>query len=106
MFFIQTGYLHDNRCDENNGLENFGSQLTEKLIVSPQDNYVCNFCGKDYKWLKSLTRHQWKCRNLSSRKYLCTLCNAEFFRGDHLSRHHKLKHNCEIFFTRNKRESF
>ena len=50
--------------------------------------YQCNECGRKYARQNSLTRHLHNHRK--TKRHVCPICNAVFYRGDLLSRHVKL----------------
>ncbi|KYN03460.1 Longitudinals lacking protein, isoforms N/O/W/X/Y [Cyphomyrmex costatus] len=53
--------------------------------------YLCGECGKVYKWMDNLRRHQrLECGKLP--KYHCEICLKMFYRRYELTKHIKLKH--------------
>ncbi|XP_015436090.1 PREDICTED: zinc finger protein 283-like [Dufourea novaeangliae] len=54
-------------------------------------NYMCGECGKGYKWMANLRRHQrLECGKLP--KHRCRLCRKEFYRRYELTNHYNTKH--------------
>ncbi|CAL1545051.1 unnamed protein product [Lymnaea stagnalis] len=53
--------------------------------VNKSWGYKCDNCGKVYTLSHVLSRHKWKCKGL--REILCQICNAKFYRMDHLKKH-------------------
>uniref|UniRef100_A0A0B7B453 C2H2-type domain-containing protein n=1 Tax=Arion vulgaris TaxID=1028688 RepID=A0A0B7B453_9EUPU len=47
--------------------------------------YKCDNCGKSYTLSHVLSRHKWKCKGL--RVITCHVCQASFYRLDHLKKH-------------------
>ncbi|XP_076172863.1 uncharacterized protein LOC143149411 [Ptiloglossa arizonensis] len=55
-------------------------------------NYMCGECGKGYKWMANLRRHQrLECGKLP--KYHCRMCRKEFYRRYELTNHFNTKHS-------------
>lgn len=56
-------------------------------------NYVCTDCGKKYKWLDSLKRHQRVDCGNKEKKFSCHVCDRKFkYRYElrnHISAHHR-----------------
>ncbi|KAL2738490.1 zinc finger protein 343-like [Vespula maculifrons] len=59
----------------------------------PEDqHFMCGECGKGYKWMANLMRHQrYECEK--SPKYRCRICMKNFYRRYVLRNHIKTKHN-------------
>ncbi|KYN32075.1 Longitudinals lacking protein, isoforms N/O/W/X/Y [Trachymyrmex septentrionalis] len=54
--------------------------------------YFCGECGKVYKWMDNLRRHQrLECGKLP--KWHCEICLKMFYRRYELTKHMKLKHH-------------
>ncbi|XP_076287971.1 longitudinals lacking protein-like [Lasioglossum baleicum] len=54
-------------------------------------NYMCGECGKGYKWMANLRRHQrLECGKLP--KHRCRICRREFYRRYELTNHYNTKH--------------
>ncbi|XP_058795896.1 longitudinals lacking protein isoform X19 [Phymastichus coffea] len=77
-------------------------EAVEPVIPQPQDQFVvlplhtCHSCGKQYKWLDSLRRHQRvECGN-KEKKFQCHICDKKYkYRYEmrnHVLTHHKI--NC------------
>ncbi|XP_051168939.1 zinc finger protein 343-like [Leptopilina boulardi] len=55
-------------------------------------HYMCGECGKGYKWMHNLRRHQrHECQK--SPKYFCNLCNKTFYRRYLWKNHVQMKHS-------------
>ncbi|XP_076621375.1 uncharacterized protein LOC143341884 [Colletes latitarsis] len=54
-------------------------------------HYMCGECGKGYKWMANLRRHQrLECGKLP--KYHCRMCRKDFYRRYELTNHFNTKH--------------
>ncbi|XP_076644923.1 longitudinals lacking protein, isoforms F/I/K/T-like [Halictus rubicundus] len=54
-------------------------------------NYMCGECGKGYKWMANLRRHQrLECGKLP--KHCCRICRRKFYRRYELTNHCNTKH--------------
>ncbi|XP_043465558.1 RB-associated KRAB zinc finger protein-like [Leptopilina heterotoma] len=81
----------DRNYDSNIGTSSF-SQDSGKVVRAQLSEYICSDCGKKYKWLDSLKRHQRvECGN-KQKKFSCHMCDRKFkYRYEmrnHLSLHH------------------
>ncbi|XP_076682774.1 longitudinals lacking protein-like [Andrena cerasifolii] len=57
----------------------------------PMQHYMCGECGKGYKWMANLRRHQrLECGKLP--KHHCRLCRKTFYRRYELTNHFIAKH--------------
>lgn len=59
-----------------------------------QAQYVCNDCGRSYKWYDSLKRHQRVDCGNKEKKFSCHMCERKFkYRYElrnHLTTHHRI----------------
>ncbi|XP_015436088.1 PREDICTED: zinc finger protein CKR1-like [Dufourea novaeangliae] len=55
-------------------------------------SYLCNTCGKTYKWKESLNLHKRMECGISPR-FACKICGRRFKHKHHLTKHHKSIHN-------------
>ncbi|XP_076621394.1 longitudinals lacking protein, isoforms N/O/W/X/Y-like, partial [Colletes latitarsis] len=55
-------------------------------------SYVCNNCGKTYKWKESLNLHKRMECGIEPR-FSCTICGRKFKHKHHLTKHQKSIHN-------------
>lgn len=84
-------------CDLMNEFEAFESKdikLIPEMIRPPlasMQHYLCGECGKGYKWMANLRRHQrLECGKLP--KHRCKICRREFYRRYELTNHYNTKH--------------
>jgi len=64
--------------------------VNRNQVMPPQ--YMCGECGKGYKWMDNLRRHQrLECGKLP--KWHCEICMKMFYRRYELTKHLNLKHN-------------
>lgn len=57
----------------------------------PLLHYMCGECGKGYKWMANLRRHQ-RLECGKQPKYHCRLCKRQFYRRYELTNHYGSKH--------------
>ncbi|KAG7205765.1 hypothetical protein KM043_007714 [Ampulex compressa] len=61
-------------------------------LTLPQDQrYMCGECGKGYKWMDNLRRHQ-RLECGKPPKYSCKTCKKMFYRRYELTNHMNTKH--------------
>ncbi|XP_011052806.1 PREDICTED: zinc finger protein 728-like [Acromyrmex echinatior] len=63
------------------------------MIQTIQTHYVCTDCGKKYKWLDSLKRHQRVDCGNKEKKFSCHVCDRKFKYRYEL-RNHITAHHC------------
>ncbi|XP_019697142.1 zinc finger protein 202 [Harpegnathos saltator] len=57
-----------------------------------EQRYMCGECGKGYKWMDNLRRHQrLECGKLP--KFHCKICMKMFYRRYELTNHMNIKHH-------------
>nr|XP_033333367.1 zinc finger protein 787-like [Megalopta genalis] len=62
-----------------------------RMRAQALQNYMCGECGKGYKWMANLRRHQrLECGKLP--KHRCRICRREFYRRYELTNHYNTKH--------------
>lgn len=54
-------------------------------IPTLEDNYLCKFCGKTFKWKKSFQQHLRI--HGEFRPFVCTFCSKGFCKHSHLKEH-------------------
>lgn len=67
---------------------------TQRGQITPKEDqhYMCGECGKGYKWMHNLRRHQrHECQKAP--KYFCTLCSKTFYRRYLWKNHMQTKHS-------------
>ncbi|XP_035728122.1 zinc finger protein 676-like isoform X2 [Vespa mandarinia] len=71
----------------------FFPKLHRGHTTLPEDqHYMCGECGKGYKWMANLMRHQrYECGKAP--KYHCQICMKDFYRRYVLKNHIKTKHS-------------
>lgn len=57
-----------------------------------RSSYLCNNCGKTYKWKESLNLHKRMECGIEPR-FCCKVCGRRFKHKHHLTKHHKSIHN-------------
>lgn len=57
-----------------------------------RSSYLCNTCGKTYKWKESLNLHKRMECGIEPR-FSCKICGRRFKHKHHLTKHHKSIHN-------------
>ncbi|XP_032662878.1 histone-lysine N-methyltransferase PRDM9-like [Odontomachus brunneus] len=57
-----------------------------------EQRYMCGECGKGYKWMDNLRRHQ-RLECGKQPKYNCKFCMKNFYRRYELTNHMNMKHN-------------
>lgn len=57
-----------------------------------RSSYLCNNCGKTYKWKESLNLHKRMECGIEPR-FSCKVCGRKFKHKHHLAKHHKSIHN-------------
>lgn len=67
--------------------------LRSRGQATPQDQqqYMCGECGKGYKWMDNLRRHQ-RLECNKKPKYSCVICDKTFYRRYELKNHVNTKH--------------
>ncbi|KAK1123175.1 hypothetical protein K0M31_008808 [Melipona bicolor] len=99
---------HQLQCGNKEARNKYGSDLMNefeafeskdiKLIpemirppLASMQHYLCGECGKGYKWMANLRRHQrLECGKLP--KHRCKICRREFYRRYELTNHYNTKH--------------
>lgn len=95
VFFCPTDYSYYG-VQYDQPLTNYSSfrrrQLRSGKSTPIKDqNFICGQCGKGYKWIENLKRHQRECGQLPRHK--CHVCMKFFFRRYELTNHLMSKHN-------------
>ncbi|XP_076221606.1 longitudinals lacking protein, isoforms F/I/K/T-like [Nomia melanderi] len=63
-----------------------------RIRSQAMQKYMCGECGKGYKWMANLRRHQrLECGKLP--KHRCRICRREFYRRYELTNHYNTKHD-------------
>lgn len=78
---------------ENLRLSNQGKNQRRSGKSTPREdqNFLCGQCGKGYKWVENLNRHQrLECGKLP--KHQCHICGKRFYRRYELTKHNVIKH--------------
>ncbi|XP_076383037.1 uncharacterized protein LOC117224521 [Megalopta genalis] len=61
--------------------------------IAYRPSYVCNTCGKSYKWKVSLNLHKRMECGIEPR-FPCSICGRRFKHKHHLMKHHRSIHSC------------